>query len=173
VLFSLPPRGEQALAALRKFRVADVSDQFVTLRMIFSALILYMPEDAGAIVALSGFSAAAGPPPPPGTTADKLRRRLQVRLPAPLSLRLNRLIELAIEDSGQRCSRTAVVVSLMQQARRRDEHTLWRQRFTSTLSEPAIRALPQVDQGQPELVLRMQRPRPGPRPQEPLAARRR
>ncbi len=106
-MFSLPPRGLQALTALRTYRVGESSGLFASPRAIFSALILYMPEDVDVVVELSSFSPAAGPLPPPGSMADALRRRMQVRLPAPLTLRLDRIIEVASDQTGQRCSRTA------------------------------------------------------------------
>jgi hypothetical protein len=164
VLFSLSPAGEQSFAALQRVRVGSDGERFASTRAIVSALILYMPEEPDRIVALSQFSAAAGPMPPPGTPADKLRRRTQVRLPAPLSLRLNRLISLSSEHTGQRSSRSAIVVSLMKEARRRDTRALWRERFTNVLSEPAFRAVPLVDADRSAVVLRLARPSPGPRP---------
>jgi hypothetical protein len=163
-MFSLPPRGEQALAALRRYRVGEASGQFAGSRAIFSALIFYMSEDPEAVAGLSNFSPAAGPTPPAGSLAGALRRRTIVRLPAPLTLRLNRLIEIANSETGQRCSRTAVMVSLMRQARREDKD-LWRARFTRVLGEPASCAVPASDAASPETVLRLIRPRPGPRPQ--------
>jgi len=140
VMFSLPPRGEQALAGLRKYRIGNAPRQFAAPRAILSALILYMPEDVDAVVGLSNFSPAAGPMPPAGSMADALRRRTIVRLPAPLTLRLNRLIDVAGAELGQRCSRTAVIVSLMRRARR-DDKELWQARFTSVLAEPASHAI--------------------------------
>lgn len=164
VMFSLPPRGEQALAGLRKYRVGDAPGQFAAPRAILSALILYMPEDAEAVAGLSNFSPAAGPLPAAGSMADALRRRTIVRLPAPLTLRLNRLIDVAGTERGQRCSRTAVIVALMRRARHEDKK-LWQARFTSVLAQPASHAVPTFDEATPETVLRPVRPRPGPRPQ--------
>lgn len=164
VMFSLPPRGEAALRALRGYRVGDAPGRFASTRAIVSALILHMPESSEAVIGLSNFSPAAGPDPPPGSTVDMLRRRTTVRLPAPLTLRLNRLIELASVETGQRCSRTAVLVSLMRNARN-DDKAVWRARFTSVLGEPAGRAVPKSDQATSYTVLQLVRPSPGPRPQ--------
>lgn len=164
VMFSLPPRGEQAIAALRKYRVGGAPGQFAEARAIFSALILHMPEEAEAVVGLSNFHRLRAQ----SRGREAWRRRWDAgrsgRLSAPLTLRLNRLIEVAGAGLGQRCSRTAVVVSLMRQARHEDKD-LWRRRFTSVLSEPASRAVPGFDEATPETVLRLVRPRPGPRPQ--------
>lgn len=165
VLFSLPPRGEKLLEELSRYRIG-VSDPSQTARprAIFSALILELPEDPMTICALSNYSPAAGPPPAPGSMADALRRRRQVRLPAPLSLRLNRLIAYAGETTSQRCSRTAVVVSMMKIARQGDRQE-WSARFAEVLMQRASRAVPGFDAGSPESVLRLRRPSPGPRPQ--------
>ena len=162
VLFSFGPRGDQALQGLRNYRIGD--GQYAAPRAIISAAIYHMSEDPAVILALSEYSAAAGPLPAPGSTADLLRRRTHVRIPAPLSLRLNRLIELASFATGQRCSRTAVVASMMRQARREDR-TLWVERFRTVLAEPAGTAVPRADAANPESVLRAIRPSPGPRPQ--------
>jgi hypothetical protein len=164
VMFSLPPRGEQALVALRRYRVPERTGTYATPRAILSAVILHMPEDVALIVTLSNHSPAAGPLPPPGTMADVLRRRTHVQLPAPLSLRLNRLIAVASEETGQRCSRTAVIVSLMRMAQL-EEKDLWRRRFEMVFSQRAQSAVPERDRANPETVLRLIRPNPGPRPQ--------
>jgi len=164
VLFSLPERGEQVLLALRHYRIGTSPGATAGTRAIIAAAILHMPEDPQVIVALSNFSPAAGPAPPPGKPGDMFRRRTNVRLPAPLTLRLNRLIQLTAEETGQRCSRTAVVVSLMRLARA-DSKQLWRDRFTTVMTRPAGEAVPRVDAARPETVLRLVRPSPGPRPQ--------
>jgi hypothetical protein len=165
-MFSLPSRGERLLEELRRYRVG-VSDrtQTASTRAIFAALILHLPERPEEIVAMSNYSAAAGPMPQPGTPADLLRRRTHVRLPAPLTLRLNRLIELAGEQTTMRCSRTAVVVSMMRVARQQ-EREIWVERFRTVLSRPARDAVPVADAEAPERVLRLERPLPGPRPRQ-------
>lgn len=164
ILLSLPPAGEIALSRLRGLTLIDAPGRYATTRLIIAAVILHLPEDPERIALLSGYSAAAGPPPPPGSTADKLRRRTQTTVPAPLSLRLNRLIELTALAQGVRCSRTAIVVAMMQEARRQDQRRLWRERFTRVMTTPAMSALAEVDGGDPDQVLLMTRPRPGPRP---------
>jgi hypothetical protein len=162
VLFSFGPRGDRALTALRNYRIAE--GQYASPRLIISAAILYLPEDPYLILALSNYSAAAGPVAAPGSPADLLRRRTQVRIPAPLSLRLNRLIELSSLATGHRCSRTAVVASMLRAARR-EKKTLWIERFRTVLSEPAEKAVAEVDAEDPATVLVPIRPKPGPRPQ--------
>jgi hypothetical protein len=162
VLFSFGPRGDRALTALRNYRIAD--GQYATSRVIVSAAILHMPEDPHLILALSNYSAAAGPLPAPGSAGDLLRRRTHVRIPAPLSLRLNRLIELSSLATGQRCSRTAVVASMLLAARR-EKKAVWIDRFRTVLAEPAVKAMAQADAADPGQVLVPVRPKPGPRPQ--------
>jgi hypothetical protein len=164
-MFSLPSRGVRLLDELRRYRVG-VSDrtQTASTRAIFAALILHLPERPEVIIEMSNHSGAAGPMPPPGTPAEALRRRTHVRLPAPLTLRLNRIIEIAGEETSMRCSRTAVVVSMMRLARL-EERDLWIERFRAVLWRPARDAVPAADVQEPGRVLRLHRPLPGPRPQ--------
>jgi hypothetical protein len=168
-MFSLPTRGERLLSELQRYRIGVVDrTQTASTRAIFTALIMHLPEVPEEIVAMSNYSGAAGPMPPPGTRADLLRRRTYVRLPAPVTLRLNRLIEIAGEETAMRCSRTAVIVSMMRRARHEDRE-LWIERFRNVLLRPARDALPAADADDPGRVLSLNRPRPGPRPQPPAA----
>lgn len=165
VLFSFPPDGMAVLAELRRWPIGEGSfAQAASLRMILSALIIGLPEDPDRIAAFSNYSPAAGAGPPPGSPGDLLRRRTQVRLPAPVTLRLNRLIEIAGDETQLRCSRTAIVVSMMHLARAQGKDA-WRDQFRDVLRRPAIDAVPAVDAGKPQRVLRPVKPLPGPRPQ--------
>src|SRR4051812_4197070 len=112
-MFSFGPAGERAVQQLSRYEFGEGEmKRTATPRLVLTAIILHLPEDAGTLVAFSNYSPAAGPMPPPGTLADALRRRTHVRLPSAITLRLNRLIEHAGDQTGQRCSRTAIVSSM-------------------------------------------------------------
>lgn len=134
---------------------------------VLVALLLDAPETAGALGPLAvdlRHTKYSGHPMPVTRVSALARERLVVRLPAPISWRLNVLVDLAREDNP-RANRTNLVVGLIWQANsrhsRRRLHELLRRAGDCVAEEASVAG------ADPAAVLSLRRPHPGPRPLRP------
>lgn len=130
--------------------------------LVAGLILVHAPEDAEALFALA-HNLSHPRHAVPGVRRDPLgiraRDRLTIRLPSPLSHRLNELIA-RIHDSGRRASRAGLVAGLVHSAPSEVKRLL--ELCAAAREWPAERAALAGDD--PRRVLSLERPRPGPRP---------